>query len=66
MRFMPANDKPARLEKLESKLVKPLPEEPEPPAREPERPDQGWKVDLRSRVWSFIRQAPSLSQRASV
>ncbi len=62
MRFMPANDKPARLEKLESKLVKPLPEEPEPPAREPERPDQGWKVDLRSRVWSFIRQAPSLSQ----
>ena len=62
MRFMPANDKPARLEKLEGKLVKPLPEEPEPPAREPERPDQGWKVDLRSRVWSFIRQAPSLSQ----
>ena len=62
MRFMPANDKPARLEKLENKLVKPLPEEPEPPAREPESPDHSWTVDLRSRVWSFIRHAPSLSQ----
>ena len=62
MRFMPADDKPARLEKLENKLAKPLPEEPEPPAREPEPPDQGLKVDLRSRVWSFIRHAPSLPQ----
>ena len=60
MRFMPANDKPARLEKLENKLMKALPEKPEPPALEPEPPAQGPKFDLRSRVWSFIRNAPSL------
>ena len=62
IRFMPANDKPARLEKLENKLVKPLPEKPDSPAREPREPEQGGQVDLRCRVWSFIRHAPSLSQ----
>ncbi len=62
MRFMPANDRPARLEKLENKLVKPLAEKPNLQTWEPEEPDQDGQVDMRSRVWSFIEHAPSLPQ----
>ena len=61
MRFMPANDKPARLDTVEGEPVKPLPEETTSPPRQPEKPAPGEQLDLRSRVWSFIRRAPSLS-----
>ena len=61
MRFMPASDMPARLkEKLEEKPVKPSPEKLEPEARESANPVASQSDDLRSRVWSFIRHAPSL------
>ena len=62
MRFMPANDSPARLENLENKLVKPLVGEPKSQALEPEERDQGGQADIRDRVWSFIEHAPSLPQ----
>ena len=61
MRFMPASDKPARLkEKPGKKPTKPSPEKPEAGAAEPGKPAPPMPGDLRSRVWSFIRQAPSL------
>ena len=62
MRFMPANDKPARLDRVEDEPVEPLPEEPDSPPRQPGERARGGQLDLRSRVWSFIRHAPSLSQ----
>ena len=61
MRFMPANDKPTRLDRAEDEPVEPLPEGAASPPRQPGRPAPGGQPDLRSRVWSFIRQAPSLS-----
>ena len=52
MRFLPANDRPARLRKPKKELVPPRPTKPVKPVLPVE--------DLRSRVWSFIQQAPSL------
>ena len=60
MRFMPASDMPARLKEPEKKPTKPSSEKPEPEATEPEIPPTLQHGDLRSRVWSFIQQAPSL------
>ena len=60
MRFMPASDMPARLKEPEKKPAKPSSEKPEPEATEPEIPPTLQHGDLRSRVWSFIQQAPSL------
>ncbi len=57
MRFMPANDMPARLKELEKKPAKPSPE---PEAKESAKPAEIPPDDLRSRVWSFIQHAPSL------
>ena len=61
MRFMPDDDKPARLDAVEDEPVKSLPEETPSPPRQPGKPAPARQPDLRSRVWSFIRQAPSLS-----
>ena len=52
MRFLPANDRPARLRKPGKELVPPRPKKLVKPVLPVE--------DLRSRVWSFIQQAPSL------
>ena len=60
MRFMPASDKPARLMEPEAKSVPPSPEKREPEAIESERSAAIGPGELRSRVWSFIQQAPSL------
>ena len=60
MRFMPASDMPARLKEPEKMPTKPSSEKPEPEATEPEIPPTLQHGDLRSRVWSFIQQAPSL------
>ena len=60
MRFMPASDMPARLKEPEKKPTKPSSEKAEPEATEPEIPPTLQHGDLRSRVWSFIQQAPSL------
>ncbi len=60
MRFMPTSDMPARLKEPEQKPSKPSPEKPEPEAKEPLLPTQPEQGDLRSRVWSFIQQAPAL------
>ena len=60
MRFMPASDKPARLLEPEAKSVPPSPEKPAPEAIESERSAAIGPGELRSRVWSFIQQAPSL------
>ena len=60
MRFMPASDKPARLMEPEAKSVPPSPEKLESEAIEPERSAAIGPGELRSRVWSFIQQAPSL------
>ena len=57
MRFMPANDQPARLKEPGKKPAKPSPE---PEAKESEKPTELPPGDLRSRVWSFIQHAPSL------
>ena len=60
MRFMPASDKPARLkEKPEKKPTKLSPEKLEREANESAKPVASQPVDLRKRVWSFIRHAPS-------
>lgn len=56
LRFMPESDKPARLRKAELAA----PDEPPAPATEPPAPPAKAEPDLRSRVWSFIQQAPSL------
>ena len=60
MRFMPASDKPARLMEPTAKSVPASPEKPEPEAIESERSAAIGPGELRSRVWSFIQQAPSL------
>ena len=61
MRFMPASDRPARLEeKSGKKPSKASPEKTEPKATEPAKPIVSQTRDLRSRVWSFVRRAPSL------
>ena len=60
MRFMPESDKPARLGEPGKKPVKPSPEKPEPEATGSAKPAEFPPGDLRSRVWSFVRHAPSL------
>ena len=60
MRFMPANDMPSRLKEPEKKLPKSSTEKPKPDVIEPAKPAVLQTGDLRSRVWSFIQQAPSL------
>jgi len=57
MRFMPESDAPARLAASARKTPAP---EAGPPAPLPEEPAATDPGDLRSRVWSFIRQAPVL------
>ena len=57
MRFMPKDDQPARLKELDKKRAKPRPKPETKEFPTPSVPDPG---DLRSRVWSFIQQAPSL------
>ena len=60
MRFMPASDMPARLKDPENEPAKPSSEKPEPETKELVIPPTLQHGDLRSRVWSFIQQAPSL------
>ena len=59
MRFMPASDLPARLKEPKENPAPPSPEKPEPEAKKPAELPPG---DLRSHVWSFIQQAPSLPE----
>ena len=61
MRFMPANDMPARLKEPEKKPAKPALEKPEPEAKESLKPPPLQPGDLRSRAWSFIQHASSLT-----
>ena len=60
MRFLPASDMPARLKESEEKLIQRSPKKPDRPATETEKPAEEGLADRRSRVWSFIRHAPSL------
>ena len=61
MRFMPASDKPARLkEKTENKSTDASPRKSAPIAMVTEKPVASQTGDLRSRVWFFIRCAPSM------
>ena len=57
MRFMPKGDQPARLKKHDRNCAKPLPK---PEAKRPPKPTDPGLDDLRSRVWSFVQQAPSI------
>ena len=57
LRFMPESDKPARLKKAEAAAA---PDEPPAPVTVPPAPPAKAEPDLRSRVWTFIQQAPSL------
>jgi SNF2 family DNA or RNA helicase len=54
LRFLPENDLPARLKKIEVTPPIQLPPEPPPPPA-PEPP-----LDLRRIVWAFIKQAPKM------
>ncbi len=56
MRFMPKDDQPARLKKLDKERAKPRPKPKTKEIPTPAVPDPG---DIRSRVWSFIQQAPT-------
>ena len=60
MRFMPKEDVPARLKQEGKTLVKPPPEVPEPQETDSEKTVE--LVDKRSRIWSFIQRAPTLSR----
>lgn len=62
MRFLPASDVPARLKDPKGKPVRRSPDRPDRPATEPEDPTEDSSTDQRSRVWSFIRHAPSLPE----
>ena len=63
MRFLPASDKPARLmETSGRKPWKASTEKPKPGTAKPVQPVSPPLGDLRSRVWSFIRHAPSLPE----
>jgi SNF2 family DNA or RNA helicase len=57
LRFLPTNDLPARLKKLEV-VLPPLP--PEPPAPPPAPPEPEVTIDLRRLVWAFIKEAPKM------
>ena len=60
MRFMPTSDMPARLKKSEENSLQNSAAKPVLPATDPEKPTDDQSDDPRSRVWSFIRHAPSL------
>ena len=61
MRFMPMNDKPARLVTKPGERNRDVPPGvPVPGVIEPGKPDTPPTCDLRTRVWSFIQNAPSL------
>ena len=60
MRFMPTSDMPARLKKLEGNTLQNSAAKPALPATVPEKPTDDQSGDTRSRVWTFIRHAPSL------
>ena len=60
MRFMPASDMPARLKSVEGITLQTSAANQTPPATDPEKPADEQLGDPRSRVWSFIRRAPSL------
>ena len=60
MRFMPTSDMPARLKKSEDNSLQNSAAKPVLPATDPEKPTDDQSDDPRSRVWSFIRHAPSL------
>ena len=61
MRFLPANNMPARLQEPAGTPFQRSPDRrPDGPATEPENPAEGWPTDRRSRVWSFIWHAPAL------
>ena len=60
MRFMPTSDMPARLTKLVENTLQNSTEKPGLPATDQDKPTDNQPGDLRSRVWSFIRHAPSL------
>jgi len=63
MRFMPDNDMPARLkEEPNPERIKPQSEKPEHPKKEPEKTTTEPSVDRRSRVWAYIKDAPSLPE----
>ena len=57
LRFLPTNDLPARLKKLE---VMPPPLPPEPPAPPPPPPEPEVTIDLRRLVWAYIKEAPKM------
>jgi SNF2 family DNA or RNA helicase len=58
LRFLPENDLPARLKKLEV-APPPLPPEPAAPPQPPSSPEPA--IDLRRLVWAFIKEAPKMS-----
>ena len=61
MRFMPRNDKPVRLVTKPKERSRDVPPgKPVPGVIEPGKPAVPTTSDLRSRVWSFIQNAPSL------
>ena len=63
MRFLPKTDMPARLQQEPAaKPVQSPPAEPTTGAAAPKEPPAPEPGDLRSRVWSFIRQAPSMAK----
>ena len=62
MRFMPESDLPTRLKMPGGGGAKPSPDKESPDATRPEGRASKPPVDQRSRVWSFIQQAPSLPQ----
>ncbi|MCY4382896.1 MAG: SNF2-related protein [Nitrospinae bacterium] len=62
MRFLPASDMPVRLKEPEGKPAKRSTKKPDRPATEAEKPVEDGLADRRSRVWSFIRHAPSLTE----
>ena len=63
MRFLPKTDMPARLkQEAEAKPVQSPPAKPTAGAAAPKEPPAPEPGDLRSRVWSFIRHAPSMAK----
>lgn len=55
LRFLPEEDFPARLKRVETKPEVELPPEPEPPPAPPELP-----LDVGRLVWAYIKQAPKM------
>ena len=61
MRFVPKSDLPARLKVPEQHAPPPPLPKPESEARQSAKPPTMPPGDLRSRIWAFIQQAPTLS-----